>query len=499
MLTDYQVVLPVRTAFTTKKFTEMLRAFAAEQKMGKDMDRILQHPEQHPVRTARKELGEKTAEITYAKSGDLTGFMFSIASKTNGTSEQFNVILDEIHHEIFMSHNVGFSLTSSRSTDLLLDKYWFSRWMITRRYFGVNGIFTVGSQPVSLRFDDELSAVKMLRREVLLYVPVILLRCQGVVPPFSEDYSGEFTVMQEGDPALFPAAAEDFPDVAVPGKNTVTVIYPDREIETADCTMENITRYKNKIHQFMLSADYPTFSQFWVNVNATTINKDNVSVKKEVPSGKEPEKTEQKAVLVAHCKAAEGLPNFMNFQIPMRTLTGDDFPQELMPSFAAKIKEMDNCELVDIFYLDRLHHARTSVAKIGVPLLTLANSIDSMYTGEQRAVVTRALMNYRKQFVQKGTREAEVLDAVIAENYASDCVKPLNERRERINKIFNGFRSMTPQIQRELESMGFKVSTKGKHIKLTAPESKAICVCASTGSDINGGKNMAGQFNKSFH
>lgn len=499
MLTDYQVVLPVRTAFTSKKFTEMLRAFAAEQKMGKDMDRILQHPEQHPVRTARKELGEKTAEITFAKSGNLTGFMFSIASKTNGTSEKFNVILDETHHEIFMSHNIGFSLTSLRSTDLLLDKYWFSRWMITRRYFGVNGIFTVGAQPVSLRFDDELSAVKMLRREVPLYVPVILLRCQGVVPPFSEDYSGEFTVMQEGDPALFPAAAEDFPDVAVPGKNTVTVIYPDREIETADCTMENIERCKNKIHQFMLSADYPIFSQFWGNVNTAPAGNSDVLANKETASDIKSEKKAQKTMLYAHCKTAEGLPKFMDFQIPMRNLTGDDFPQELMPSFTAKIKGMDNCELVDIFYLERLHHARASVAKVGVPLLTLANGIDSMYTGEQRAIVARALMNYRKQLVQKDTREAEVLDAVIAENCASDCVKPLNERRERINKIFNGFRSMTPQIQRELESMGFRVSSKGKHIKLTAPESKAICVCASTGSDINGGKNMAGQFNKNFH
>lgn len=127
-----------------------------------------------------------------------------------------------------------------------------------------------------------------------------------------------------------------------------------------------------------------------------------------------------------------------------------------------------------------------------VPLLYLGEEED-YYQGEIRDMILSVLDDALTS-AEKMTRKADVLEDILDNN---PYYRLSEERKQRVKKLFSGYKAMTSAMKQELQSMGFELTEGGKHYKITyRSDSRYTVTAPKTPSDVRSGINCALQLNR---
>ena len=124
-----------------------------------------------------------------------------------------------------------------------------------------------------------------------------------------------------------------------------------------------------------------------------------------------------------------------------------------------------------------------------LPLLYMGDEED-YYDGEIKDIVLSTLeKELKKMDKDEALREVEVLTNIISTN-DYQCLG--EHRREKIDNLFKGYRTLTTEMRQELLELGFEITSESNHYKLTYKEDTRYCITISkTSSDFRAGKNAA--------
>ena len=104
------------------------------------------------------------------------------------------------------------------------------------------------------------------------------------------------------------------------------------------------------------------------------------------------------------------------------------------------------------------------------------------YSNEIRDMVIESLEEYRKKYVQDGTRRADILDDILETNHKSGEVQ---KKRDELSEVLKHYEGSTPKIQKDFEKLGLSVTRKSNHIKLKLYNDDRYCTTiSSTPSDV---------------
>lgn len=126
------------------------------------------------------------------------------------------------------------------------------------------------------------------------------------------------------------------------------------------------------------------------------------------------------------------------------------------------------------------------------PLLISGNK-EEFFDGEARDFVLDVL-NEAAKSTPDDSRRKEIIDDILeANNYDGK----LANKSTRVKTAVKGYTTMTKTMRRELEDLGFTITSDGKHYKLTYyGDDRYVITMAKTGSDYRGGDNLAALINK---
>ena len=80
---------------------------------------------------------------------------------------------------------------------------------------------------------------------------------------------------------------------------------------------------------------------------------------------------------------------------------------------------------------------------------------------------------------------------------ANECEEIQEQRQAELKRVLKGYRTLTPDIRRTLIDMGFKITSDGKHHKLTYyGKDRYTVTMAKSGSDYRGGDNLFSEIKK---
>lgn len=121
--------------------------------------------------------------------------------------------------------------------------------------------------------------------------------------------------------------------------------------------------------------------------------------------------------------------------------------------------------------------------------LLAAGSEQEFYPNEKKEILLDILLNARKRLVD-GTRRADVVDSILAENKAEGI---LEKRAGELKTILKGYKNMNATTRSKLEDLGIDIEETKRHYKLRYyGDSRYIIPLACSGSDsLRGGKNSA--------
>jgi len=122
-----------------------------------------------------------------------------------------------------------------------------------------------------------------------------------------------------------------------------------------------------------------------------------------------------------------------------------------------------------------------------VPALYLGEEAD-FYPGEIKEIVLEILSKFQRSCLEE-TRRAHIISDLIENN---DFKKLPEKRREHIKTILKGYRTLTGSLKNDLESMGFEITSDGKHYKWTYyGDHRYMTTVSKTCSDGRAGLNIA--------
>lgn len=123
------------------------------------------------------------------------------------------------------------------------------------------------------------------------------------------------------------------------------------------------------------------------------------------------------------------------------------------------------------------------------PILYLGEETE-LFPDEIKAILLEALEAELPKYEEK-TRRHTVLSDVIRENA---CKKTAGEKAEKLKGLLKGYKSLSGNMKRELQNMGFEITDEGKHSKLTYyGDSRYMATLAKTPSDGRSGSNIAAE------
>jgi hypothetical protein len=110
-----------------------------------------------------------------------------------------------------------------------------------------------------------------------------------------------------------------------------------------------------------------------------------------------------------------------------------------------------------------------------------------LYDGEIREILLSILEEKKNNLPDKKTRRRDVLEDILNENQFDHLVE---QHKETIRRLLNGYGKMGDGLRRDLEKFGFVIKEEGKHYKLLYHGDERYSVTiAKTGSDHREGKN----------
>ena len=133
------------------------------------------------------------------------------------------------------------------------------------------------------------------------------------------------------------------------------------------------------------------------------------------------------------------------------------------------------------------------------PLLYYGNEED-YYQGEILEFVRSALAEKLDRLPKEKDnplRSADVLQDILS---ANECEEMQAQRQAELKRALKGYRTLTPDIRRTLIDIGFKITSDGKHHKLTYYDNDRYTVTmAKSGSDWRGGDNLFSEIKKRIY
>lgn len=115
------------------------------------------------------------------------------------------------------------------------------------------------------------------------------------------------------------------------------------------------------------------------------------------------------------------------------------------------------------------------------------------YEGEIREIILEILEEYRRN-CQEGTRRHDVIDDILQCN---EFLHLPEKRRDTLKKALKGYRTLSGSLKSDLEAMGIRITSDGKHYKWTYyGDSRYFVTVAKTSSDARAGMNMAATMEK---
>jgi len=116
------------------------------------------------------------------------------------------------------------------------------------------------------------------------------------------------------------------------------------------------------------------------------------------------------------------------------------------------------------------------------PLLVYGKE-EEVYPGEIKELLINIL---ESASLKEGSRRADIINDILCSNQTTSS---LEERYEELRSILNNYRGLDQDQINRLEKLGFKVTSDGKHHKLTYHDDRYIATLAKTSSDVRSGKN----------
>ena len=116
------------------------------------------------------------------------------------------------------------------------------------------------------------------------------------------------------------------------------------------------------------------------------------------------------------------------------------------------------------------------------PLLVYGKE-EEVYPGEIKELLIDIL---ESASLKEGSRRADIINDILCSNQTTSS---LEERYEELRSILNNYRGLDQDQINRLEKLGFKVTSDGKHHKLTYHDDRYITTLAKTSSDVRSGKN----------
>ncbi len=127
-----------------------------------------------------------------------------------------------------------------------------------------------------------------------------------------------------------------------------------------------------------------------------------------------------------------------------------------------------------------------------VPVLYFGDEED-YYQGEIRDMIL-SVLDEALVTADQMTRKADVIADILENNPYHHLSE---ERKQRVKKLFSGYKAMTSTMKQELQSMGFELTEGGKHYKITyRSDSRYTITAPKTPSDVRSGMNCAAAINR---
>lgn len=120
--------------------------------------------------------------------------------------------------------------------------------------------------------------------------------------------------------------------------------------------------------------------------------------------------------------------------------------------------------------------------------IIMAGAEQDLYEGEIREIVLEILEEYRKS-CHEGSRRQHIIDDILQCN---EYKRLPEKKREVLKKALKGYRSLNGSLKNELESLGFEITSDGKHYKWSYyGDNRYVVTAAKTSSDSRSGMNLA--------
>ena len=108
---------------------------------------------------------------------------------------------------------------------------------------------------------------------------------------------------------------------------------------------------------------------------------------------------------------------------------------------------------------------------------------EEIYPGEIKELLISILENTH---LQEGSRRSDVVRDILKSNTLNSS---LEARYSELRNILQNYRGLDSEQINRLEKLGFKVTSDGKHHKLTYHDDRYVTALAKTSSDVRAGKN----------
>lgn len=143
----------------------------------------------------------------------------------------------------------------------------------------------------------------------------------------------------------------------------------------------------------------------------------------------------------------------------------------------ARLKErIQDLEVENRILKDRLN-------SIDEKPLLLYGKEEETYPGEIKELLIDILEGLN---LMEGSRRSDIVRDILENNRIESS---LNERHEEIKDLLINYRGLDQEQINRLEKLGFKVTSDGKHHKLTYHDDRYVTTLAKTSSDVRSGKN----------
>lgn len=140
---------------------------------------------------------------------------------------------------------------------------------------------------------------------------------------------------------------------------------------------------------------------------------------------------------------------------------------------------------------------RARVDSMGENPLLYYGDEKEFYQGEMLEFVLTALSEKLDRLPKEQHPKLRVVDVLQDLLNANECDGVQKQRQEELKRVLKGERTLTASIRRTLIDMGFRITSDGKHHKLTYYDDDRYTVTmAKSGSDWRGGENLFSEIKK---